>query len=301
MDRQQGSDALAGGVLSNVVMILQLALRSLLLCVMLVVVGLSAKSFAADTVSEKQEIAPLLVATEPAKNSDQKPAEEKPAAAAAPEPAKDSGGPEVHLLGLKTDVARRYRNIVPPLPFPPFSSWRRWFKEHEVAVHCLLEWRDDEGKWWHGELRSTHFDPHSQIYRVGFGEFPGTAYDAYGIYIVPGRQPREIDERGRKVEVALDEVVNCDYHVVESELRNYGAKYALPGDAGTGGGGHYNVGLGGPAYKPAQNSNTMVNYVLQRCGVQHPAPDLAVGWDRIPHFPYSTNAEAVKLDCVPER
>ena len=44
----------------------------------------------------------------------------------------------------------------------------------------------------------------------------------------------------------LDEVVNCDYRCVEQQLRDYAAKYAKPGDPGTGsssGGGVRNVGL----------------------------------------------------------
>ena len=260
---------------------------------------------AAPVASEKPENSAALLAAAPAaKSADEKSADEKPAepkAAPAPEPAKDNGGPEVRLLGMKTDIAKRYRWIVPPFPFPPFTTWRQWFRDHEVAVHCMFEWRDDQGQWWRGELRSTHFDKNVDQYRVGFGEFPGTAYDAYGVYIIPGRQPRDIDEKGRPIDMALDEVVNCDYRVLESELRQYAAKYARPGDPGTGGHGERNVGLGGPAYKPAQNSNSMVNYILIHCGVHHPAPDLAVGWDRVPHFPYSTDADMPALDCRPSR
>ncbi len=242
----------------------------------------------------------VLVAQAPAAApADQKTAEEKPAPAK--EAAKDSGGPEVHLLGLKTDIAKRYRWIVPPFPFPPFTNWRRWFREHEVAVHCMFEWRDDQGQWWRGELRSTHFDENAANFRVGYGEFPGTAYDAYGIYIVPGRQPRDVDSHGKPIDMAIDEIVNCDYRQVEAELRQYAAKYAHPGDPGTGGHGERNVGLGGPAYKPAQNSNSMVNYILKHCGVNHPSPDLAVGWDRVPHFPYSSDTDMPALDCRPSR
>jgi len=227
--------------------------------------------------------------------SAEKPAEKTEKSATEP----DNGQPQVRLVGVKTDVARRYRAIVTPIPFPPFTSWRKWFEDHALAVHCALEWRDENGKWWHGEMHSTHFDEHSKEYRVGFGEFPGTGYDAYGIYIKPGQIPREIDHLGRKVEVTIDEVVKCDYHRVDAEVRRYGAKYAHPGDPGTGGTGKENVGLGGPAYKPAQNSNTMVNYVLRKCGVQHKAPDLAVGWDREPSFPYSSDADMPKLDNTP--
>jgi hypothetical protein len=64
-----------------------------------------------------------------------------------------------------------------------------------------------------------------------------------------------------------------------------------PGDPGTGGNGSRNVGLGGPAFKPSQNSNTYIGYLLRRAGVKHAAPDRAVGWDTKPHFPYSSDAQ----------
>lgn len=205
-------------------------------------------------------------------------------------------GPHVRLVALETDVAKRYRVIVPPLPFPPFSSWRQWFREHERAVHCALEWRDDDGNWWHGELRSMQFAPNSDLYRVGSGEFPGTAFPAYGVYIIPGRVSREKDNKGKPVVIALDEKVDCDYRMVEAEIKKYARNGARSGAPGTGGKGAENVGLGGPAYKPSQNSNTMINYILRRCGVKRAAPRLAVGWDTQPRFPYSSNADSPALD-----
>jgi hypothetical protein len=208
----------------------------------------------------------------------------------------DDGQPQVRLVGTKTDAAKRYAWIIPPFPIPPFNGWRKWFKEHEESVHCSLEWRDDNGDWWHGELRSTHFDPNGEDYRVGFGEFPGIAYDAYGIYIIPGRLPRDKDRHGKTLEITVDEIVDCDYRNVEAQLRNYARRDARSGDAGTGGSGKRPVGLGGPAYKPTQNSNTMVNYILKSCGINRPAPALAVGWDRQPKFPYSTDAETFPRD-----
>jgi hypothetical protein len=214
----------------------------------------------------------------------------------APVDADDDGKPQVRIVGMKTDAAKRYAWIIPPFPVPPFNGWRKWFKEHEESVHCSLEWRDDEGKWWHGELRSTHFDPNSEDYRVGYGEFPGIAYDAYGIYIIPGRLPRDVDREGRKIEITIDEKIGCDYRNIEAQVRNYGRKDARSGQAGTGGRGKRNVGLGGPAYKPTQNSNTMVNYILKQCGINRPAPDKAIGWDREPRFPYSTDAETFPRD-----
>jgi len=185
---------------------------------------------------------------------------------------------------------------VPPLPVPPFAQWRQWFREHENSVHCLLEWRNEQGQWFHGELRSTHFDANAAQYRVGWGEFPGTGYDAYGIYIIPGRVAREVDSKGRPVVVKVDEEIPCDCGAIEAQIRKYGAKFAKPGDPGTGGSGKANVGLGGPAYKPAQNSNTMVKYVLRACGYTRPAPDMAVGWDTEPEFPYSSNADMPPSD-----
>jgi hypothetical protein len=241
---------------------------------------------AADTTTAEK---PLLVASGPAGSS---------AAQANPNPPQADSGPQVRLIGIQTDVARRYRFIIPNIPFPPFTRWRKWIMDHEISMHCLLVWRDEQGNWFHGEMRSTHFDVRSEEYRVGWGEFPGTSYDAYGVYIVPGKMT-EKDQYGRTMVVVLDEEVKCDYRRIVEELRNYAARNAHPGDARTGGGGHQNVGLGGPAYKPAQNSNTMVNYILRRCGVNRGAPELAVGWDRVPHFPYSSDAEAPALDCKP--
>jgi len=230
-----------------------------------------------------------------------------PAKAAAPlasdtqkaAPEADDGKPLVRLVGFQTDVAKRYSWVVPPFPFPPFIQWRKWYKDHEDAVHCALEWRDDKAQWWHGELRSTHFDTNAEQFRVGWGEFPGTAYDAYGIYIRPGRLSRDKDSQGRPMIITVDEKIEADYKLVEAEVRDYAAKDKRPGDVGTGGTGRENVGLGGPAYKPAQNSNTMVNYILKRAGVKHPAPDRAVGWDREPDFPYSSDADSFPTDLRP--
>lgn len=207
--------------------------------------------------------------------------------------------PQVRLVGVTTDVAKRYRPFIPALPVPPFTHWRQWFQEHEHSVHCVLEWCNEKGEWFHGELRSTHFDSNAAQYRVGWGEFPGTGYDAYGIYIMPFRVPRDRDRKGQPVVITVDEEVPCDYRKVEAEIRRYGAKYAKPGDPGTGGTGKGNVGLGGPAYKPAQNSNTMVKYVLRACGFTRSVPDLAVGWETEPNFPFSSNIDAPPPDGPP--
>lgn len=204
--------------------------------------------------------------------------------------------PQVRLIGVTTDVAKRYRAIIPPLPLPPFTKWRQWFRDHENAVHTVLEWCNDRGEWFYGELRSTHFAPHAEQHRVGWGEFPGTAYDAYGIYIFPGRFPRDKDANGKPLDVVIDEEVPCDPRAVEAEVRAYGAKDAARGEPGTGGTGRANVGLGGPAYKPSQNSNTMVHYVLRRCGVHRKAPDHAVGWETEPDFPFSSDADAPRTE-----
>jgi hypothetical protein len=203
---------------------------------------------------------------------------------------------EVHLVAVKTDIARRYRWIVPPLPIPPFTTWRKWLAAHEDAVHCVLEWRDENGSWSHSELRSRKH-PELEPYCVGSGELPGTGYPAYGIYIVPGKMPRDRDELGEPIVITMDEVIDCDCQKITDELRNYGRTGAKRGSPETGGGGRHNVGLGGPAFKPSQNSNTMVKYVLQQCGVIRPSPDKAVGWDTEPHFPYSTDADMPALDC----
>jgi len=163
-------------------------------------------------------------------------------------------------------------------------------KDHEIAVHCALEWKDDRGKWWYAELRSSKWDHGSTEHRVGLGEFPCTGYIAYGIFICPGRCPRSIDLLGRPITVMIDEVIpKCDYKRLDAEIRKYGAFGKKPNDPGTEGFGKENCGLGGPAYKPGQNSNTMVNFVLRKCGIQHCAPDLTAGWDTVPTFPYSSD------------
>lgn len=217
-----------------------------------------------------------------------------------PTPPDVKNQPQVRLVAYQSDVAIRYRYIVPPIPIPPFSTWRKWLTAHAKSAHCVLEWRDVDGQWWYGELRSLNNDKKLKRFRVGCGEFPGTAFNIYGIYIVPGRLSREAqDDKGRPQVILLDKEIEVDYRRVEEEIRKYGLKDRLSGQPGTGGCGKENVGLGGPAYKPSQNSNTMINYVLQRCGLNLPAPDLAVGWDTVPQFPYSSNADAVPLDSVP--
>ena len=222
-----------------------------------------------------------------------------PASNSAVEPSHaDSVKCEVRIVGVNTDVAVRYRSIIPPFPIPPFTQWRQWFRDHETSMHCALEWRNESGQWFHGEMRSTHFDLNVAQYQVGGGEFPGTGFEAYGIYIMPGRVPRDF-YKGAPIIVLLDEVENCDYRDVEREIRNYGARNAHSGSPGTGGIGKQNVGLGGPAYKPAQNSNTMIKYVLRACGVNREAPEKAIGWDTEPQFPYSSDADQPSLDSQP--
>jgi hypothetical protein len=223
----------------------------------------------------------------------------KESAAIPPTPAAaESPRSEVHLLAVKTNIARRFHDRVPPLPFPPFNAWRRWLEAHEDSVHCLLEWRNENGQWFHAELRSLRRSEKIAPYCIGTGEFPGTAFPAYGIYIIPERAPRGVDEKGNAIEIRLDEVIACDCHRIEEELRNYARAGAKRGEPGTGGGGFENVGLGPPVFKPTQNSNTMIKYVLRRCGIPHSAPDKAVGWDTEPHFPYSSDAGMPALDCA---
>lgn len=206
----------------------------------------------------------------------------------------------VRLVCAETDVAKRYKWIVPPLPFPPFSRWRQWWTDHEIAVHCALEWKDANGKWFYAEMRNAKWDDEKTAHRVGLGQVPGLGYIAYNIYIFPGRVPRTVDKLNRPMVIVLDEVIQkCDYKKVEAEIRKYGAFGKSRGDRGTGNYGKENCGLGGPAYKPSQNSNTMVNYVLRKCGVKHSAPDRAVGWDTVPRFPYSSDAHYPKYDNQP--
>ena len=206
----------------------------------------------------------------------------------------------VRLVCAETDVAKRYKFIVPPLPFPPFSKWRQWWTDHAVSVHCALEWKDDKGNWAYSEIRSSKWDKSANsTHRVGAGQFPCTGYVAYSIYIFPGRLPRVTDQLGRPVITTQDEAIKCDYKRLEYEIRKYGAFGKSRGDPCTGNYGKDNCGLGGPAYKPAQNSNTMINYVLHKCGVNMPPPDRAVGWDTTPEFPYSSDTHFPKYDNQP--
>jgi hypothetical protein len=232
-----------------------------------------------------QFVAPELIAAQPAQKAPEKKAE-------------DSSGPQVRLVAMRTDIARRCRRLIPALPFPPFSTWRRWLTNQFDAVHCSLEWRTESGDWYHAELRSTRYKDKQERTRVGWGELPGTAYDAYGIYISKGRLPRGGDELGHPVEITLDETIDCDYRRLEQEIRRYGARETgrAPGQSGDK---SSNRGLGGPAFKPSQNSNTMVNFVLKACGVTRKAPEHAVGWNTVPHFPYSTEKTTFQYDNQP--
>jgi len=199
---------------------------------------------------------------------------------------------------MKTDIVRRCRNVVPALPCPPFSTWRKWLTAHLDAVHCSLEWRTENGEWFHAELRSNRYTETQDKTRVGWGELPATAYDAYGIFISKGRVPRSGDEMGHPIEITLDEPVDCDYRQLEREIRGYATREFGRG-AGSAGDGSANRGFGGPAFKPSQNSNTMVSFVLKACGVSRKSPDNAVGWDTVPHFPHSTNKDTFAYDNQP--
>ncbi|MCZ7645470.1 MAG: hypothetical protein M5U26_09330 [Planctomycetota bacterium] len=192
---------------------------------------------------------------------------------------------DVRLVNMSTSVIANQRWIVPHLPIPPFSTWNKWLDENAPgATHCAIDWMDEQGRWWHTELRG--YSHHPAACRVGEGEFPCSGVTVYGVFILPGRT----DTEGQKVfqDVKLD----CDYRAIEAEARKYARKDRRSGEPGTGGKGKENVGLGGPAFKPSQNSNTYIGYLLRKVGVTHERPAGAVGWDTTPHFPYSSNADA---------
>ena len=203
----------------------------------------------------------------------------------------------VRLVASVTDIGRKYGWMAPGIPLPPFSGWHQWMKEHEISVHCSLEWKDAGGAWYNAEMRSSKWDGGSTEHRVGLGQFPGTGYVAYGVYIYPGRYPRALDLIGRPVVVTIDEVVQCDYRLIEREVRNYAAFGADP--SRTHGNGKENCGMGGPCYMPTQNSNTMVHYILRKCGVNRSEPERAIGWDTEPVFPYSVNSRFPKYENEP--
>ena len=147
----------------------------------------------------------------------------------------------VRVVGILTDLSQKYMFLIPDLPFPPFQKRRQWFKDRGISVHCALEWKDDKGTWWYAEIRSSTWDHGSTRHRVGCGQFPGIGYIAYGIFINPGRVPRDIDLIGRTLTVACDFPVKCDYKKLDAEIRKYGAFGKKPGDLGTGGYGKENI------------------------------------------------------------
>lgn len=192
---------------------------------------------------------------------------------------------DVRLVCMRTDVIQRSRWIVPKVPVPPFSNWNRWLDEHPQVAHCALDWMDNDGQWWHTELRG--FDQYPDKYRVGQGEFRASGVTIYGVFILPGRS----DPEGQKVH--LDELLSgVDYRVIESEARRYARLDKRRGDPGTGGDGTRNVGLGGPAWRPTCNSNTFISHLLRKAGLERETPPEAIGWETVPTFPYSSDADA---------
>lgn len=192
---------------------------------------------------------------------------------------------DVRLVCMRTDVIQRSRWIVPKVPVPPFNDWNRWLDEHPQVAHCALDWMDNDGQWWHTELRG--FDQYPDKYRVGQGEFRASGVTIYGVFILPGRS----DPEGQKVH--MDELLSgVDYRVIEREARSYARLDKRRGDPGTGGDGKRNVGLGGPAWRPTCNSNTYISHLLRKAGLEREAPPEAIGWETVPTFPYSSDADA---------
>ena len=191
---------------------------------------------------------------------------------------------DVRLVCMRTSVIQRSRWIVPRIPFPPFTQWNRWLDEHPNVTHSALDWMDERGQWWHTELRGLN--QHAAKYRVGQGEFRASGVTIYGVFILPGRT----DLEGQPL--LADEKISCDFRILEAEARNYARKDKRRGDPGTGGRGARNVGLGGPAWRPSCNSNTYIHHLLKCAGVERQAPEGAVGWETVPHFPYSSDADA---------
>ncbi len=192
---------------------------------------------------------------------------------------------DVRLVCMSTSVIKREKEIVPKWPIPPFSTWSKWLEENEhTARHCALDWVDDQGQWWHTEMRG--FFHHPDKYRVGEGEHIASGVRIYGIFIMPGRTHPEGEN------VILDELIKCDYRIIVREAKKYARKDKRRGEPGTGGKGTENVGLGGPCFRPSQCSNTYINYLLRKAGVKRKAPPGAIGWDTVPRFPYSSDADA---------
>ena len=191
---------------------------------------------------------------------------------------------DVRLVCVQTNVIERSRWIVPKLPIPPFTAWNKWLDEHPFVTHCALDWMDEQGAWWRTELRSYH--QCAARYRVGQGEFRATGTTTYGIFILPGRSDPE------SYAVLVDEKINADYRKIIEIACEYGRKDKRRGEPGTGGTGERNVGLGGPAWRPSCNSNTYISYILRRLGIERPTPEGALGWERVPVFPYSSDADA---------
>jgi len=186
------------------------------------------------------------------------------------------------------------------------------------AVHCCVEWCRwvtdksecaDASKWQYTEL--IGIDAGGTGGRVGRGEAPGSGLGAilnlfgfkkidsegkvYQIVIREGRCTRGYTEDTGPNTV--DKTLNpAECSCYEKKAKEYGAEGARRGAPGTGGRGDSNVGLGGPAYKPEQNSNTYISWLLKSCGNKEAAPEGGVGWDTKPHFPFSSDADAPPMD-----
>ena len=227
-----------------------------------------------------------LADVSPGENKDAKPnhtkAVQNPAKKTAPLAVEGQPG-DVRLVITTTNLAQRQRWMIPKFPIPPFSNWNKWLDKHEISSHSSLDWMDDKGKWWHTEIRGI--DHHPKEFRVGEGEFQGTGITVYGVFILPGRTDPE------DTELIADEKLECDYHKIEAAAHEYGRKDKESGEPGTGGNGMKNSGLGGPAFRPAQNCNTYAHWLLKQAGIKHDAPPNAVGWETEPHFPFSSEAD----------
>jgi hypothetical protein len=184
---------------------------------------------------------------------------------------------------------------------------KRWLDDNKNPVHCSLEWRELNPSTKKMENRCTFVGTHDPASlglpvqtRVGEGQVPALPWFSatkYGIYVIPSPCPHqsknvvEVSFPGIKSAACLKEQV----FLYGAKGREFGSREKTRSDR--------NNGLGGPAYKPAQNCNTMISHVLSACGADAssllsklPKGLSAPGWGRKAEFPGSTDADVPARD-----
>ena len=62
----------------------------------------------------------------------------------------------VRVVGIITEIGKKFSFLAPNIPIiPQLKAAHQWFKDREISVHCAVEWKDDRGKWFFAEMRSS--------------------------------------------------------------------------------------------------------------------------------------------------